>query len=28
VTPGVFEFIDSQPPVGPACFYKLSSSEP
>jgi hypothetical protein len=28
VANGVFEFIDSQPPVGPACFYKLSTSEP
>lgn len=25
---GVFEFIDSQPPAGTACFYRLSGSEP
>jgi hypothetical protein len=25
---GVFEFIDSQPPAGPACFYRFRGSEP
>jgi hypothetical protein len=28
VAPGLFEFIDSQPPSGPTCFYRLLSSEP
>ena len=28
VTAGIFEFIDSQPPAGAACFYRLLSIEP